>query len=205
MLRRKGNDIMDAIKNMIARRSVRVYTEEQISDEELKTILECGLYAPNGGNLQMPRFLVVQSPAKMEELNRVIQRELASRELVDGQMMNRGILRARKEGYHFIHHAPTLISAVAPHTYGNAMADCACALENMQLAAAALGLGACWSNQPHWLTDVPALRACFEKLGLREDEDIFGSVSIGHIGYEAAKAAPRKPDRVQLDMPRELD
>ena len=123
MLRRKGNDIMDAIKNMIARRSVRVYTEEQISDEELKTILECGLYAPNGGNLQMPRFLVVQSPAKMEELNRVIQRELASRELVDGQMMNRGILRARKEGYHFIHHAPTLISAVAPHTYGNAMEE----------------------------------------------------------------------------------
>lgn len=156
--RGKGNDIMDAIKNMLSRRSVRVYTDEQISDEALHTILECGLYAPNGGNLQMPRFLVVQDSARMERLNAVIQRELASRELVDGQMMNRGILRARKEGYHFIHHAPTLISAVAPRTYGNAMADCTCALENMQLAAAALGLGACWSNQPHWLTDVPALR-----------------------------------------------
>lgn len=70
---------MDAIKNMLSRRSVRVYTDEQISDEALHTILECGLYAPNGGNLQMPRFLVVQDSARMERLNAVIQRELASR------------------------------------------------------------------------------------------------------------------------------
>lgn len=43
-----------------------------------------------------------------------------------------------------------VISAVAPRDYDNAMADCAMALENVQLAAAALGLGACWANQPHW-------------------------------------------------------
>lgn len=194
---------MDTIKTMLTRRSVRVYTAEQISDKDLDMILQCGLYAPNGGNLQMPRFLIVQSPERMERLNRIIQQELSSREIIAGQMMNRGILRARKDGYHFIHHAPTLVSAVAPRTYDNAMADCACALENMQLAAAALSLGACWSNQPHWLTDVPALRACFEELGLREEEDIFGSISVGYIGHKAETAPPRKPERVQLDIPRE--
>lgn len=78
--------------------------------------MECALYAPTGGNLQNSRFLVIQSPALMEELNQVIRDELSSREIVVGEMMAKGIRRARQEGYHFIFHAPTLITAVAPKT-----------------------------------------------------------------------------------------
>lgn len=194
----------DAIKNILKRRSVRVYKEMQIKDEDLKIILDCALYAPTGGNVQYSRFLAIQDPATMEELNSVIRGELASREIVEGQFMNRGILRARKDGYHFIHHAPTLITAVSLREHENSMADCAAALENIQLAATALGLGACWSNQPHWLTDVPAVRAIFERLGLREDEDIFGSVCVGYPEHVAQKAGLRKEGRVVLDMPRQL-
>lgn len=192
------------IANMLERRSVRVYKEEQIKDADLKTVLECGLYAPTGGNLQYSRFLVIQNPLLMEELNQVIRKELASREIVEGAYINKGIIRARKEGYHFIYHAPTLISAVSLRSHGNSMADCANALENMQLAATALGLGACWSNQPHWLTDVPEVRSIFERLGLREEEDIFGSIAVGYPGYIAKKAAARKEGRIALDMPRSL-
>lgn len=47
------------------------------------------------------------------------------------------------------------------------------------LAGAGLGLGSCWSNQPHWQTDVPTLGALFARYGMRMDEDIFGSVAIG--------------------------
>ena len=38
------------IKNILARRSVRAFTAQQLSDEELKTLLDCALYAPTGGN-----------------------------------------------------------------------------------------------------------------------------------------------------------
>ena len=194
----------EVVKNILSRRSVRAYEAKQISDEDLKTLLDCALYAPNGGNVQYSRFLVIQEPALMDELNSVIRDKLASREIVEGQFMNRGIMRARHEGYHFIFHAPTLITAVAPRDHCNAMADCAVALENVQLAAASLGLGACWSNQAHWLTGEPALRALFGRLGLREDEDIFGSVSVGYPASIAKKAAARKEGRVVLDRPRRL-
>ena len=194
----------EAIENMLTRRSIRKYSDRQIGDEALKTILECGLYAPNGGSLQMPRFLVVQNPQIMEKLNVAIRDELAGREIVEGHMMSRGIKRARTPNYHFIHHAPTLISAVCRRDYSNAMADCACALENMLLATSALGLAGCWSNQPHWLTDVPQVRAIFEAIGLREDEDIYGSVSIGYAGVEGTRAAPRNPGRICLDDGRTL-
>lgn len=192
------------IKNILARRSVRAFTAQQLSDEELKTLLDCALYAPTGGNSQRTRFLVIQAPERLEELNRALCTELAARELIEGQYMNKGILAARKEGFHFFYHAPAVISAVAPRDYDNAMADCAMALENVQLAVAALGLGACWANQPHWLTDVPAVRAVFQPLGLKEEEDIFGSVSVGYPARPARTAGPRKEGRIALDIPRML-
>lgn len=187
------------IATILDRRSVRAYEPGQIKDEELQAVLKCALYAPTGGNLQNSRFLVIQNPELMEELNSVIREELASREIVEGEMMAKGIRRARQEGYHFIFHAPTLINAVAPRDHSNSMANCCTGLENIQLAAASLGLGSCWSNQPHWLTDVPAVREIFGRLGLLEDEDIFGSVSIGYPAYVAKNAAARKEGRIVLD------
>lgn len=187
------------IANILDRRSVRAYETGQIRDEELQALLTCALYAPTGGNLQNSRFLVIQNPELMEELNTVIRDELASREIVEGEMMAKGIRRARQDGYHFIFHAPTLISAVAPRDHSNSMANCCTGLENILLAAASLGLGACWSNQPHWLTDVPAVRDIFSRLGLRENEDIFGSVSVGYPAYKAKNAAARKEGRIVLD------
>ncbi len=108
--------------------------------------------------MQNSRFLVIQNPQLMEELNGVIRDELAFREPVEGEMMAKGIRRARQDGYHFIFHAPTLISAVAPRNHSNSMANCCTGLENIQLAAVSLGLGACWSNQLRWRPDCPGQR-----------------------------------------------
>ena len=44
------NNILEVIKS---RRSVRVYKEEQIKDEELQQILEGELWAPSGTNEQI--------------------------------------------------------------------------------------------------------------------------------------------------------
>lgn len=194
----------EVIQGLLNRRSVRLYTKEQIRDEELKTMLECGLYAPSGGGLQNARFLVIQDPERMERLNVAIRDELASREIRGESPMNRGIQRARADNYQFLYEAPTLIAAVAPKAWDNAMADCACAIENMWLAASALGLGACWSNQSHWLTDVPTVREIFYEVGMREDETICGAIGVGYPAFVAKKAAPRKPGRIVLDLPREL-
>ena len=197
-------DMDTAIGTMRRRRSVRAFLPEQISREALRTLLECALYAPTGGNLQHSRFLVIQDPERLEALNRALCEELAARPLVEGQYRNKGILAARREGFHFFYHAPTVITAVAPRDAENAMADCAVGLEHIQLAATALGLGACWANQPHWLTDVPGVRAIFMPLGLRPEEDIFGSVSVGRPARPMKPAGPRKEGRAVVDVDLEL-
>lgn len=44
------------INDLKTRRSIRKFKDEQISDEELKTILEAGTYAPTGRGAQSPKL-----------------------------------------------------------------------------------------------------------------------------------------------------
>ena len=191
-------DMDTAIGTMRRRRSVRAFLPEQISREALRTLLECALYAPTGGNLQHSRFLVIQDPERLEALNRALCEELAARPLVEGQYRNKGILAARREGFHFFYHAPTVITAVAPRDAENAMADCAVGLEHIQPAATALGLGACWVNQVHWLTKNARIREHLSQYGFQEGEDVYGSIVLGHPDGPRPDPLPRKPGRVAI-------
>jgi nitroreductase len=76
------------------------------------------------------------------------------------------------------------------------MADCAGSLQNMQLAACSLGLGACWVNQVHWLTDVPSMRTILEGLGMLPEENVYGSMVVGYAADPLADPPPRKEGRI---------
>ncbi len=189
----------ETISVLLTRRSIRKYLPEQIGDDSLQVIIETGLFAPNGGNHQYTRFLVVQNGTKLREINAIIRQEFAKRDIVEGQYQNTAIIKAKQqENYNFMHHAPTLIIAVAPRKHGNSMADSACALANMQIAAAALGLGACWINHLHWLTDNQSIRSYLEPLGLGKDEDIFGSIVVGYPALPLPQPTVRKVGRVVM-------
>ena len=61
-----GNSILNALHE---RRSIRKYTDEPVSTESIKTILDAGRWAPSGLNNQPWRFLVVQKgDPRMEKL-----------------------------------------------------------------------------------------------------------------------------------------
>ena len=60
------------------------------------------------------------------------------------------------------------------------MADCACAMENMMVAANALDLGSCWINQLRWLNEDPRLVAYLQSLGMKEYERVDGAVIFGY-------------------------
>ena len=116
-----------------------------------------------------------------------------------------GAIRAAKgERYVFHYNAPALIVTANKKDYGNNMADCACALENMMLMANALDLGSCWINQLRWLNENERLLARFRELGLAEDERIYGAVALGwpdtESGLPEREPLPRKGNPVQWIM-----
>ena len=94
--------------------------------------------------------------------------------------LKHSVSAAKKGGYVFHYGAPVLIVTANKKGCGNALADSACVLENMMIAANALDLGSCWINQLHWLDENESVRAYMEKLGLKEDETITGGLILGY-------------------------
>jgi nitroreductase len=185
------------IQFILSRRSIRKFTDQPVSDEDLHEILQCALYAPTGRNLQETRFIAIQNSNVLRQLSELVRNIFLSMPLVEGRYYNSAILNSRSHPhYDYSFHAPLVVIAVAPQNSNNGMADSANAIQNMYLAATALGLGACWVNQLHWLTGNPSLRKFLYQYGLDKDDCIFGSIAIGHPSVPAPQAAPRKENRV---------
>ncbi|MCZ7385458.1 MAG: nitroreductase family protein [Candidatus Methanoperedens sp.] len=59
-------DIIEVIKT---RRCVREYKEDQISDEDIKFLIDCARYAPSGFNMQPWSFLVIKNKDVMRKIS----------------------------------------------------------------------------------------------------------------------------------------
>lgn len=184
-------DILEIIKQ---RRSVRRYTAQPVPADVLSTILEAGAYAPSGGNNQTTHFLVVQSARTLALLKKTAAEEFSKMTVSEGMYRNLAatIRLAQRTDivYDFTYGAPVLILLANKRGYTNAMADCALAVENMFLQAAAMGIASCYVNQIHWLTDNGRMLELLHSLGLAEDEQVcLGAV----FGYSAAGDIPPLP------------
>ena len=180
---------MDSVFDCIhQRRSVRAYRPEQISEDELQAILEAGRAAPSGGNSRTTHLLVLQNAAVLQKLRDLVEAEFAQMEDAESlyKSIRNSIAASKKGGYEFFFRAPTLIVAANRIGYGNAMADSACVLENMMLAATALGVGSCWINQLHWLDGHAPIRAFLQELGMAEHETVCGGLSLGYPANSGA-------------------
>ena len=173
---------MDALELIKTRRSTRKFQERAVEKELLDTIVEAGRYAPSGGNSQTTHFFVITDRAVLIELAALVKNEFSKMEVTPGmyRSMANAIRASKGENYIFYYNAPALIVTANKRDYGNNMADCACALENMMLMANALDLGSCWINQLKWLNESEAVNSLFHKFGMSEEERIYGAVSIGY-------------------------
>lgn len=173
---------MDALEAILTRRSTRRFSEEAVDKALIEKVIEAGRYAPSGSNSQSTHFIVFTDPAQLEEIAGIVQDAFAAMELEEDMYisMKASISAAKKGGYVFHYKTPVLIVTANKKGYGNAMADSACALENMMIAANALDLGSCWINQLHWLDDSEAVRSFMMDCGLQEEETITGALALGY-------------------------
>ena len=109
-----------------ARRSIRAYTGESVSDAQLKTIIDCGMHAPSAHNRQPWVFLTITEKDKLREISPLCKwwGMLPSAGAVIITCMNTPLTEGFAEEF--------------------SIASCCAATENMLLAAGALGLGAVW-------------------------------------------------------------
>lgn len=167
----KTNEVIENIK---ARRSVRVYTAQQVSEEDLRIILEAATYAPSGMHLETWHFTAIQNNDKLVKLNNLIKGAFAKSE--DIRLQERG----HNSNYCCYYHAPTLIIVSNESTQWWAGMDCACAIENMFLAATSLGIASCWINQLGTTCSDSNVRDFITSLGVPESHMVYGCVALGY-------------------------
>lgn len=177
---------MDALTLIKSRHSTRKFLQKPVEKEKLNLVIEAGRFAPSGGNNQTTHFIVIQDKVVLEELARIVREEFAKMELtLDTYASLATAIKLSKKGtYVFHYNAPVLILTANRIDYGNNMADCSCAVENMMLMANALDLGSCWINQVNWLNRNPVMVAYLKKLGMQEGETVYVSMVLGYPDTE---------------------
>ncbi len=183
---------MEAIDAILTRRSTRRYQEKPLVRDLIEKVVEAGRYAPSGSNSQTTHFIVITDQGILAELAELVKAEFSKMDVTeDAYISLKNSIKAAKSGaYRFSYNAPVLIVTANRKGYGNAIADSACALENMMIAANALDLGPCWINQLHWLDENNAVRSFLQDKGLGKDETITGGLILG---YPESGLPDRKP------------
>ncbi len=186
---------LEAIKT---RRSTRRFSDKPVELEKLDKIVSAGRFAPSGGNSQTCHFIVIRNKDVLAKLAELAQSAFAQMEITEGMYKSiANSIRASKKGNYIFHYNPdTLIIVANQKDYGNNIADCACALENMMIAANELDLGSCWINQLKWLNEDKALLEYERTLGLEKNERIYGALAIGYADTEDGLPCRKPLERI---------
>jgi nitroreductase len=158
------NRVLSAIRD---RRSVRHYTDEQVPADDLNRIIEAGIWAPSGLNNQPWRFVVIQDADKREELARLDK----NNSIIRGAPVCVAVFLDKDSSYHYVKD----VQAVG-----------AC-IQNMLLAAHALGYGSVWLGRI--LDSAEPIRELF---ALPPHMELMAVIAIGRSG-RTGQSSQRRP------------
>ena len=136
---------------VIGRRSVRAYTNEPVSKEQIDTVLEAGTWAPSGMHREPWKFIVIED----KKLIKYVSDE--TKVLVQ-QMMPLLAKQFSTEADIVCYNAPTLILVCTEKDaqWDNVnLLDSVLAAQNMFLKAYELGLGTCYMGFVNFLNNKP--------------------------------------------------
>ena len=184
------------------RRSIREYSQEAVSDQDLDLILEAARQAPSGENAQPWRFIVVKDAKTRKNLGALAGGGSGRRftaEFVTNKMQERFASledEAKKKAAFekltsgqvsaFLADAPVSIVVIGKKDVWDLPFDTSAAIENILLMVTALDLGACWVIAP-----------CID---IRDEERIQNLLEIPQ-GYKAVSIIsvghPTRPHRAR--------
>lgn len=186
------------------RRSIRKFKSTPVPDEDIHKIIEAATFAPSGGNKQNWHFIVVKSRDLINKMKEAV------RAIVEGFALRMESPTAKQEFLNYSNYftvfeqAPVVIAAVMkPYdsmtarllnryfkkgeykTTAGIQGVCA-AIENLLLAAHALGYGGCWMTGP-----LIAKEKLESLSGINPPDELIALIPIG-LPEEAPKIPPRK-------------
>ena len=191
-------DLFEAIRR---RRSVRRYLPDPVKKEDILTVLDAANQAPSAMNRQQWEFIVITG-RKIGEMGE------SFRQIIEEYTKNWESSRMKGSPFtreEFIRYAATyggapVVIVVLTDTAQTAdlwranLESASAAMENLLLAATALGLGTCWMTGP--LQDEISLRRILE---IPKEKEI---VAVTPLGYPAEM--PDMPPRIDSGLEKKV-
>lgn len=210
-------------KIIMERRSIRRFKKEPLPDTMIQRILEAGRFAPSAGNSQAWKFIVINSPEIIAEMEKdgvrlikllmffldYTRRKSIGRKLT--LFFSKFIIWLRHNEFHpspfgylsqiaqdkapIFHGAPTVI-LILEDVRGVSRTSSGPGIcgQNMVLAAHSLGAGTCWIGLVKLLTYYPKWR---KKLGLKFPYTLNESIALGWQYPHADGYVPREVQLVE--------
>jgi nitroreductase len=197
--------MMELLKAIQSRRSIRKFKSNEVPDHTIKELLDAARLAPSGSNLQATRFVVIKSPVERMKLKECTPLPFVAHApviiacCIDMEAMGNTQVRYRElmEAQAFVGTPladdPTLMEAAAKRRSSMDQAtikayltlNAAIAIEHIVLRAVDLGLGSCWIM----MFDSAKTKSMLE-LG-----DRYEVIALLPIGYpdQSPAARPRLP------------
>ncbi len=185
-----NNETLSSIKN---RRSIRVFKEDQIKDEELQIILEAGMFAPNIGNQQLWHFTVLQNNELKEKITHNIKNEILTKS--SDKFL---IQMANNEKWHPFNNAPTVIFISYDQKSKMPQIECSFAAENMLIAAESIGIGSCFVGTPNFLFSSDKVNELNKELKIPENHKLLHTIILGYKKGDNQKGTGRKENRITI-------
>ena len=174
----------EVIKTMLERSSIRAYTPEKLTGEELDALKAAALSAPTAMNRQDQRFIFVTDDEKLKLFDESVLREIVE----SGNLEFAERIRSR--GGSTTYHAALIVIIVSKPAHFSRV-DAGIAVENLALAAKSMGLDSVILGMPEGMfrgAHAEELRSEF-----RFPEGYEFSIAIG-IGHRAMDKEPHETD-----------
>lgn len=168
---------MNAMENLLTRRSFRQYKQDPIAQDVLDQILKAGTYAPTGMNKQAPVMIAVT--------NREMRDRLSA--------MNARIMGTDKDPFYG---APVVVVVLANRAVRTAVYDGSLVMGNLMLAAHELGVGSCWIHRAKEEFESEEGKAILRELGVEGDYEGVGHCILGYADCDMPAAPARRGGNV---------
>lgn len=165
------------INDILTRRSVKKYKSAPVPQEIIDKIINAGLYAANGMGAQSPIIIQVTNKEMRDKLSK----------------MNADIMGADTDPFYG---APCVLIVLANKNCRTAIYDGSLVMENLMLAAHALGLGSCWIHRAKEEFESEEGKEILKSLGIEGEYIGIGHCIIGFADGEPKPQAERKPGRI---------
>ena len=162
---------------ILSRVSVKKYTDKKVPTELIDKVIEAGLAAASGRNMQAPIIVAVTNKEIRDALSKA----------------NADVMVATIDPFY---NAPVVLVVLADKSAHTYLYDGSLSLGNMMLAAQELGLGSCWIHRAKEVFEQPVWKEWLRSIGITADVEGIGNLVLGYPDGERPAPKERKSGRV---------